>query len=293
MYAAGGYDVVAVDQTMPVYDGLEVIRILASQGYLPPTIMITGTGNEKIAVEAIKLGAGDYIVKDVDSGYLDLLPAVIERALQQQRLAEEKQRAEETLRQRNRELALLNRANQALTSTLNLEQVLDIVLEEVRRLLEAVACSVWLTDPATGELVCEHFARFHGLESKVARRRIGELLEIVGIADRRRTKVSDLSTGLRQKMNFVRGFVCDPAIVFLDEPTLGLSPKLRIELQHVIGRIRETGVPLIIVDQNVEFLTALVDRLFLFDHGSITREIDAASMPSHDEIMEMMFGAVH
>ena len=98
MYAAGSYDVLAVDQAMPVHDGLEVIRTLASQGSLPPTIMVTGTGSEKIAVEAIKLGARDYIVKDVDGGYLDLLPTVIEQALQQQRFAEEKQRAEEALR---------------------------------------------------------------------------------------------------------------------------------------------------------------------------------------------------
>jgi ABC-2 type transport system ATP-binding protein len=67
------------------------------------------------------------------------------------------------------------------------------------------------------------FARFYGLSSKVAKARINELMEIVGIMDRRRTKVSDLSTGLRQKMNFIRGFVSDPIIVYLDEPTLGLD----------------------------------------------------------------------
>ena len=87
MYATGSYDVVAVDQAMPVHDGLEVIRTLASQGTLPPTIMITGGGSEQIAVEAMKLGARDYIVKDVEGGYLDLLPTVIEQVLQRQRLA--------------------------------------------------------------------------------------------------------------------------------------------------------------------------------------------------------------
>lgn len=101
MYAAGEYDVVAVDQAMPVYDGLQVIRILASRGPLPPTIMITGAGDERVAVEAMKLGASDYIVKDVDGGYLDLLPAVIERGRQQQRLVEEKRQADEALRELN------------------------------------------------------------------------------------------------------------------------------------------------------------------------------------------------
>jgi ABC-2 type transport system ATP-binding protein len=54
-------------------------------------------------------------------------------------------------------------------------------------------------------------------------RRIDELLEIVGLKDRANTKSSDLSTGLRQKMNIVRGFLTDPEVIFLDEPTLGLD----------------------------------------------------------------------
>jgi len=67
----------------------------------------------------------------------------------------ERKRMEEALRRRNRELALLNRASQALVSTLDLDQVLVTVLEEVRGLLDVVACSIWLVDSATGELVCQ------------------------------------------------------------------------------------------------------------------------------------------
>ena len=95
LYAANVYDVVAVDQTMPGRTGLDVIRILADKGALPPTIMVTGSGNEQTAVEAMKLGAGDYVVKDVDLGYLELLPSVIDKVMQQHRLAEEKRQAEE------------------------------------------------------------------------------------------------------------------------------------------------------------------------------------------------------
>lgn len=90
----GAYDLAMVDQNMPILDGLDVIRILASRDSLPPTIMITGSGSEMIAVEALKLGARDYIVKDVEGGYLELLPAVIAHVLAQQRLLDEKQRAE-------------------------------------------------------------------------------------------------------------------------------------------------------------------------------------------------------
>ncbi len=67
------------------------------------------------------------------------------------------------------------------------------------------------------------FAQFYGIPSKEANARIKKLLEIVGIADRANTRSSNLSTGLRQKMNIVRGFMTDPQVLFLDEPTLGLD----------------------------------------------------------------------
>jgi len=117
MFAAAPYDVVAVDQNMPVHDGLEVIRILAARGPLPPVIMVTGAGNEKIAVEALKMGARDYIVKDVDGGYLDLLPPVIDRVIYQHRLAEEKQQADEALRQYAAELKARNEELDAFAHT--------------------------------------------------------------------------------------------------------------------------------------------------------------------------------
>ena len=117
MYAAAPYDVVAVDQNMPVHDGLEVIRILASRWPLPPVIMITGAGDEKIAVEALKMGARDYIVKDVEGGYLDLLPPVIDRVVYQHRLAEEKQLADEALRQYAAELKARNEELDAFAHT--------------------------------------------------------------------------------------------------------------------------------------------------------------------------------
>jgi len=55
-YDAALHDVVALDHAMPVYDGLEVIRRLSERGPLPPIVMVTGTGNERTAVEAMKLG---------------------------------------------------------------------------------------------------------------------------------------------------------------------------------------------------------------------------------------------
>lgn len=59
MFDKGAYDVLAIGQNMPNRDGLEVLRTLSAKGPLPPIVIITGAGDERVAVEAIKLGAKD------------------------------------------------------------------------------------------------------------------------------------------------------------------------------------------------------------------------------------------
>ena len=76
----------------------------------------------------------------------------------------------------------------------------------------------------------------------------------------------------------------------LDEPTVGLSPKLRRELADAIAAIRADGVPLILVDQDVDFMRRLVDVLYLFDHGAISGRMLRDEIPDHDALMTHLFG---
>ncbi|MCK9419031.1 MAG: diguanylate cyclase [Nitrospirae bacterium] len=99
MVEAARYDVLLIDYYMPVRGGIDVIRALALKGKFPPVIMVTGEGNEEVAVEALKLGAADYIVKDVDMKYLELLPAVISQVLYKQQLIDDGRRMEEAVRE--------------------------------------------------------------------------------------------------------------------------------------------------------------------------------------------------
>ena len=78
------------------------------------------------------------------------------------------------------------------------------------------------------------FSQFYGMPSREANQRIVELLTLVGLEDRIHTKSSDLSTGLRQKMNIVRGFLTNPEVLFLDEPTLGLDVGASRDVRNLI-----------------------------------------------------------
>lgn len=111
------------------------------------------------------------------------------------------------------------------------------------------------------------------------------------LAERRAHKIRFLSGGERQMVSIAAGLLAVPRLLILDEPTLGLSPKLRQELCQSIRAIRDLGVPLIVIDQDVAFLSALIDRLYLFDHGRIARVLERADIPDHDALMSMLFGA--
>lgn len=154
--AEGGIDVVLLDLGLPDSQGLDTFDKVYAHAQIP-AIVLSGLDDESLAVEAVQRGAQDYLIK----GQIDSNP--LARAI---RYAVERRRMAEALQQRNRELTLLHRAGQALSSSLDLDQVLDTVLEEVRRLLDVVACSVWLNDPATGELVCQQVI---GPQSEIVR----------------------------------------------------------------------------------------------------------------------------
>ena len=110
------------------------------------------------------------------------------------------------------------------------------------------------------------------------------------LAERRRPLSRTLSGGERQMLAIGVGLMGALKILMLDEPTLGLAPKLKDELLDAIAKISRVGVPLVLVEQDVEFLVSLTDRLYMISHGAVTLDIASTDRLDHGEIMQMYFG---
>ncbi|CDX19673.1 High-affinity branched-chain amino acid transport ATP-binding protein LivF [Mesorhizobium plurifarium] len=134
-------------------------------------------------------------------------------------------------------------------------------------------------------------AAFSKRASTGAQRRLDDVYALFPrLAERKTQLAKTLSGGERQMLSIGCALMCAPRLLMLDEPTLGLSPRLKEELGAAIGEISKSGVPLIVVEQDIEFLLSLTDRLYLVEHGVVVREIDRASAPDHEEVMRLYFG---
>lgn len=110
------------------------------------------------------------------------------------------------------------------------------------------------------------------------------------LAERRGQTCRTLSGGERQMVAIGVGLMGAPRLLMLDEPTLGLSPRLKDELCEAILKIAADGLPLIVVEQDVEFLASVTDRLVMLEHGQTGIEVSSGDGLDHDRIMDLYFG---
>ena len=115
------------------------------------------------------------------------------------------------------------------------------------------------------------FSQFYGLPVREGWRRVDELMEIVGLTEQRDQKVRTLSTGQRQKLNFARGMLNDPWVLFLDEPTLGLDVGAARDLrEHTLRWMAATpGRTILITTHYMVEAEQLCDRIAIVDRGKI------------------------
>jgi ABC-2 type transport system ATP-binding protein len=141
---------------------------------------------------------------------------------------------------------------------------------EIRRRIGVLPESFGLPKQMTGIEYLSFFGQLYGLSAAEARKRGMALLEEVGLAHRAKSLTSTYSHGMRQRVGIARALVHDPAVIFLDEPTLGLDPRGQQELLGLIRQIvQERNAGVILCSHLLTEVESVCDDVVILSSGQI------------------------
>jgi ABC-2 type transport system ATP-binding protein len=111
-------------------------------------------------------------------------------------------------------------------------------------------------------------ASMYNVPAKVAKKRADELLEQLGLSDKKNALARNLSGGMQRRMNILMALMHDPAIVILDEPEAGLDPQSRIMVREFIRSMARSKT-IIFTTHNMDEADRICDRIAIMDHGKV------------------------
>jgi ABC-2 type transport system ATP-binding protein len=134
-----------------------------------------------------------------------------------------------------------------------------------------------LDDDLTGAENLSFHARLYGLPAGQRRDRLDEVLALVDLEADRDRRVEEYSGGMKRRLEIARGLLHEPAVLFLDEPTLGLDAGTRRDTWEYIRALNDAGVTVVLTTHYMDEADALCDRVAIVDDGSIVaRDTPAA-----------------
>jgi len=148
----------------------------------------------------------------------------------------------------------------------------DIVKQqnEVRKSIGIVFQESSLDNRLTGRENLKMHAGLYGVPKNERKRRIDEVLKLVGLYERANELVKNYSGGMKRRLEIARGLIHYPKVLFLDEPTLGLDPQTREHIWEYIKKLAERErITILLTTHYMEEADALCDRVAIMDHGEI------------------------
>jgi ABC-2 type transport system ATP-binding protein len=139
----------------------------------------------------------------------------------------------------------------------------------VRRVIGFMPDSFGVYDDMKVWEYLDFFARCYGIPAPKRRQLIGDLLELVDLAEKRGSYVQSLSRGMQQRLCLAHALVNDPAVLLLDEPASGLDPRARIDLRELLRELRSLGKTILISSHILPELEELCSSLAIIDHGRV------------------------
>ena len=147
----------------------------------------------------------------------------------------------------------------------------DVVDErdEVRRHIGLVFQDTTLDDYLTAEQNLRFHAELYGIPSATVQPRLQQVMEMVGLWDRRASLVQTFSGGMKRRLEIARGLMHSPRVLFLDEPTVGLDPQTRVSIWSYIRELRQKETITIFLTTHYMDEAEYCDRIAIIDNGQV------------------------
>ena len=113
------------------------------------------------------------------------------------------------------------------------------------------------------------YGRYFGEDEARIRARIPDLLDFAGLANRGRSRIQQLSGGMKRRLSLARALINDPDLIFLDEPTTGLDPQARHLIWDRLKQLLSRGKTILLTTHFMDEAERLCDRIYIMDHGRI------------------------
>jgi ABC-2 type transport system ATP-binding protein len=131
---------------------------------------------------------------------------------------------------------------------------------------------VALYDDLSAEENLRFFGRLQGLDRRELTQRVSEALELVGLSDRARDRVSEYSGGMKRRANIAAGLLHRPQLLMLDEPTVGVDPQSRNAILESVEALGGEGLSVLYTTHYMEEAERLCDRIGILDEGRLVAE---------------------
>lgn len=162
--------------------------------------------------------------------------------------------------------------------------------DAIRPVLGVVPQEIALYEELTAYENMYFFGKTYGLTGEKLKNKIDEVLELVGLTDRKKERIKNYSGGMKRRINMAVSLMHEPELLIMDEPTVGIDPQSRSHILEMVRELnRKKGMSILYTSHYMEEVERLCDRVYIMDHGQIiasgTKEELKSILSSEDTIL--------
>ena len=166
--------------------------------------------------------------------------------------------------------------------------------QAVKRAIGVVPQEIALYRPLSARENLLFWGRMYGLGGADLRRRVDEVLDLVGLRDRAKDRLETYSGGMQRRINIAAGLLHHPQLVFMDEPTVGIDPQSRRNILDMVKQLNAQGMTVLYTTHYMEEAQELSNRIGIIDHGQLIAlgTLDELTrLVGEEDVVELQVGA--